>query len=192
MLARDIQKFEDHPFAAFNAKSFATTISPWVVTLDALAPFKVKPQAQDPLDIPPYLTDTEPNGTYDISINMSWTLDKEKETFNASTSNLQNAYWSFKQMLTHHAFGGCQMRTGDLLGTGTITGEEEDSICSLVEKTRDGKMAVETPAGNRRTYVADGDEVVFTAWGGNQGPEMAGKRVGFGQCSAVILPATPL
>jgi fumarylacetoacetase len=191
-VARDIQKFEDHPFAAFNAKNFASTVSPWVVTLDALQPFKVEPKPQDPLEVPPYLADPEEKGTYDISINMAWSLGKEGETFSATTSNLQNAYWSFKQMLTHHAFGGCQMRTGDLVGTGTITGEDEGSICSLVERTKDGKIPVKTPKGNTRMYVDDGDEVVFTAWAGSNGPEMDGKRVGFGTCGALILPAVPL
>jgi fumarylacetoacetase len=121
--ARDVQAFEDHPFAAFNAKSFASTISPWVVSLDALETYRTKAAPQDPSDLLPYLTDSRELSTFDISINMSWKLSPEGEIFNVSTSNLTNAYWNFAQMLTHHAFGGCEMRTGDLIGTGTITGE---------------------------------------------------------------------
>ncbi|OAL17734.1 hypothetical protein AYO22_11390 [Fonsecaea multimorphosa] len=120
---RDVQAPEDHPFAAFNAKSFASTISPWVVSIDALEPFRTKTQPQEPSDLLPYLTDKKELGTFDISIHMEWKLFSEGEVFNTSTSNLTNAYWSFAQMLTHHAFGGCEMRTGDLIGTGTITGE---------------------------------------------------------------------
>lgn len=190
-VARDIQKQEDHPFAAFNAKSFATTISPWVILIDALAPFKVMPRPQVPDEIPAYLSDPDPKGTYDVSIQMSWSLGSEKETFCNSTSNLQNAYWTFKQMLVHHAFGGCEMRRGDLIGTGTITGEDEGSICSLVEMTRDGKVPIKTPAGNTRLYLEDGDEVVFTAWAGESGKRPGGE-VGFGECRGLILPARPL
>lgn len=121
--ARDVQAPEDHPFAAFNAKSFASTISPWVISVDALVPYRTRPQPQDSSDLLPYLTDPNKLGTFDVSINMSWNLSPEGETFDLSTSNLTNAYWTFAQMLTHHAFGGCEMRTGDLIGTGTITGE---------------------------------------------------------------------
>ncbi|KAK5214101.1 hypothetical protein LTR41_000293 [Exophiala xenobiotica] len=158
--------FEDHPFAAFNAKSFASTISPWVVSLDALETYRTKAAPQDPSDLLPYLTDSRALSTFDISINMSWRLSPEGEIFDVSTSNLTNAYWSFAQMLTHHAFGGCEMRTGDLIGTGTITGEDNDSICSLVERTRNGTQQIQTLAGNRRYYVQDEDEVVFTGWAG--------------------------
>jgi fumarylacetoacetase len=122
--ARDVQTPEDHPFAAFNAKSFASTISPWVVSIDALGPWRTKAKPQEPSDLLPYLIDKKELGTFDISISMSWKLSPEGETFDdVSTSHLTNAYWSFAQMLTHHAFGGCEMRTGDLIGTGTITGE---------------------------------------------------------------------
>jgi len=190
---RDVQAFEDHPFAAFNAKSFASTISPWVVSLDALETYRTKAAPQDPSDLLPYLTDSRALSTFDISINMSWKLSPEGEIFNVSTSNLTNAYWSFAQMLTHHAFGGCEMRTGDLIGTGTITGEDNDSICSLVERTRNGTQQIQTFAGNKRYYVQDEDEVVFTGWAGKEGDsESAGGRVGFGTCSGIILPARPL
>jgi fumarylacetoacetase len=118
-----VQAPEDHPFAAFNAKSFASTISPWVVSIDALGQWRTRAKPQEPSDLLPYLMDKNELGTFDLSISMSWKLSPEGETFDVSTSHLTNAYWSFAQMLTHHAFGGCEMRTGDLIGTGTITGE---------------------------------------------------------------------
>ncbi|EXJ79073.1 fumarylacetoacetase [Capronia epimyces CBS 606.96] len=190
---RDVQVPEDHPFAAFNAKSFASTISPWVVSIDALEPWRTRAQPQEPSDLLPYLTDKKELGTFDISIGMSWKLSPEGETFEVATSNLSNAYWSFAQMLTHHAFGGCEMRTGDLIGTGTITGEDAGSNCSLVERTRNGTQPIHTPAGNKRLYVQDGDEVVFTGWVGNKAdPTLAGRRIGFGVCAGLILPAKPL
>jgi fumarylacetoacetase len=159
--------------------------------MDALEPFKVEPKPQFQDEIPPYLSDPDSKATYDISIQMSWTLADKHETFSNATSNLQNAYWTFKQMLVHHAFGGCEMRTGDLVGTGTITGPDEGSICSLVELTKDGEIPVTTPAGNMRLYIEDGDEVVFTAWAGDKG-KTPGAAVGFGECRGVILPAKPL
>ncbi|KIW73735.1 fumarylacetoacetase [Phialophora macrospora] len=190
---RDVQAPEDHPFAAFNAKSFASTISPWVVSIDALGPWRTRAKPQEPSDLLPYLMDKNELGTFDLSISMSWKLSPEGETFDVSTSHLTNAYWSFAQMLTHHAFGGCEMRTGDLIGTGTITGEDASSICSLVERTRNGTQPIHTPAGNKRLYVQDGDEVVFTGWAGDKAdPALAWRRVGFGVCTGVILPARPL
>ena len=125
-----MQRGEDFPFAAFNAKNFASTISPWVVTLDALAPFRVTPHAREEEDMLPYLTDPK-DSTYDIAISMDWKLAGTDETFATSRSNLKNAYWTFKQMLTFHAFAGCPMRTGDLLGTGTISGDVGFCLHSL-------------------------------------------------------------
>ncbi|OAP55491.1 hypothetical protein AYL99_10464 [Fonsecaea erecta] len=140
---RDVQAPEDHPFAAFNAKSFASTISPWVVSIDALEAYRTKAQPQEPSDLLPYLTDKKELGTFDISIHMEWRLSPEEEVFATATSNLTNAYWSFAQMLTHHAFGGCEMRTGDLLGTGTITGEANSGINQL-----SGRAYTEWNTGN--------------------------------------------
>ena len=187
--ARDIQRPEDHPFAAFNAKNFASTVSPWVVTLDALEPYRVKGKAQEVGDVLPHLKEDDADGkgsTWDVSIRMDWTLGDTGETFSPSMSNLQNAYWSFAQMLAHHTAAGCPMRTGDLVGTGTITGEGEGEACSLVEMTGAGTREVSSPGASRRMYVEDGDNVCFRAWAGKG---ERGRRVGFGECRGVILPA---
>ncbi|KAH7922115.1 fumarylacetoacetase [Leucogyrophana mollusca] len=182
---RDVQRGEDFPFAAFNAKNFASTISPWVVTLDALEPFRIPPQPRDEGDMLPYLTDPK-DSTYDIHIRMDWKIAETGEIFQASRSHLQNAYWTFKQMLTFHTLSGCPMRTGDLVGTGTITGEDSSSYCSLVEMTRNNTRKITTPNGTVRSFVEDGDEVVFTAWCGD---EADAGLIGFGECGGLILPS---
>lgn len=170
--ARDIQIPESLPFGAFNAKNFASTISPWVVTLDALEPFKI---AHDIRRVPSYLVD-KGDVTYDISVNMrvipGGSVERE---MGVARSCLRNSYWTFRQMLAFHTLSGCRMRTGDLIGTGTLSGEDTTSLCSLVEQRKHFP---------NRMFLQDGDEVVFTAWCGSpQG------RVGFGECRGVVLPA---
>jgi len=182
---RDIQRGEDFPFGAFNAKNFASTISPWVVTLDALEPFRTKPQPRVKDDVLPYLDDPE-DSTYDIPIKMDWKLADTGETFEATRTNLVNTYWTFKQMLTFQTLAGCPMRTGDLIGTGTMTGADPSSYCSLVEKTKQKTVAITSPQGTTRYFVEDGDEINYTAWGGS---DLKSGGVGFGECRGVILPA---
>lgn len=170
--ARDIQIPETLPFGAFNAKNFASTISPWVVTLDALEPFKI---AHDIRRVPSYLVD-EGDATYDISVSMKiipgGSLERE---MGMTRSCLRNSYWTFRQMLAFHTLSGCRMRTGDLIGTGTLSGEDATSLCSLIEQRKHFP---------NRTFLQDRDEVVFTAW---CGPPRGG--VGFGECRGVVLPA---
>ncbi|KIK41318.1 hypothetical protein CY34DRAFT_85642 [Suillus luteus UH-Slu-Lm8-n1] len=170
--ARDIQIPETLPFGAFNAKNFASTISPWVVTLDALEPFKIE---HDIRRVPSYLVD-EGDATYDISVSLKVipgeSLEREMEM---TRSCLRNSYWTFRQMLAFHTLSGCRMRTGDLIGTGTLSGEDATSLCSLIEQRKHFP---------NRTFLQDGDEVVFTAW---CGPPQGG--VGFGECRGVVLPA---
>ncbi|KAG0694289.1 fumarylacetoacetase [Suillus ampliporus] len=165
--ARDIQNPETLPFGAFNAKNFASTISPWVITLDALEPFKI---AHDIRRVPSYLVD-KGDVTYDISVAMEVIPGK----WGMARSSLRNSYWTFRQMLSFHTLSGCRMRTGDLIGTGTLSGEDPTSLCSLIEQRKHfpGRM-----------FLQDSDEVVFRAWCGSfQG------RVGFGECRGVVLPA---
>ncbi|KAG1765655.1 fumarylacetoacetase [Suillus occidentalis] len=170
--ARDIQIPETLPFGAFNAKNFASTISPWVVTLDALEPFKI---AHDIRRVPSYLVD-EGDATYDISVSMKVIPGESLEREMGMTrSCLRNSYWTFRQMLAFHTLSGCRMRTGDLIGTGTLSGEDAASLCSLIEQRKHFP---------NRTFLQDGDEVVFTAW---CGPPQG--RVGFGECRGVVLPA---
>ncbi|KAG1778793.1 fumarylacetoacetase [Suillus placidus] len=170
--ARDIQVPETLPFGAFNAKNFASTISPWVVTLDALEPFKI---AHDIRRVPSYLVD-KGDATYDISVTMEVIPGRlvEREVA-VARSCLRNSYWTFRQMLAFHTLAGCRMRTGDLIGTGTLSGEDTTSLCSLVEQRKHYP---------NRMFLQDKDEVVFTAWCGSpQG------GIGFGECRGVVLPA---
>lgn len=172
--ARDIQIPETLPFGAFNAKNFASTISPWVVTLDALEPFKI---AHDIRRVPSYLVD-KGDVTYDISVSMSvipgGSVEREVAV---ARSCLRNSYWTFRQMLAFHTLTGCRMRTGDLIGTGTLSGEDATSLCSLIEQRKHFPD---------RMFLQDGDEVVFTAWCTDRSPQGG---VGFGECCGVVLPA---
>ncbi|KAG2128234.1 fumarylacetoacetase [Suillus clintonianus] len=170
--ARDIQSPETLPFGAFNAKNFASTISPWVVTLDALEPFKI---AHDIRRVPSYLVD-KGDATYDISVSMEVIPDgPEEREMGVARSSLRNSYWTFRQMLSFHTLSGCRMRTGDLIGTGTLSGEDPASLCSLIEQRRHFP---------NRMFLQDRDKLVFTAWCGS--PR---RGVGFGECCGVVLPA---
>ncbi|OJA08605.1 hypothetical protein AZE42_07134 [Rhizopogon vesiculosus] len=173
-IARDIQGPETLPFGAFNAKNFASTISPWVVTLDALEPFKVP---HDIRKVPSYLAD-KGDMTYDISVSMEVIADgsmmDQRET-GAARSSLRNSYWTFRQMLAFHTLSGCRMRTGDLIGTGTLSGEDQTSLCSLIEQRKHFP---------RRMFLQDMDEVIFRGWCGT--PQ---RGVGFGECCGIVLPA---
>ena len=173
--ARDIQAWEYQPLGPFQAKAFATTISPWVVTQAALEPFRSQgaPRVNALL---PYLHESRP-GLYDI--NLSWTLNGEV----LSRTNYNVMYYSSAQQLAHHSSSGCPMRVGDLLGTGTISGPTPDSTGALLEMTQGGKAPV-TVTGGTRTFIEDGDTVSLS--GHAQGD---GYRVGFGPCTGTILPA---
>ncbi|AXC48870.1 fumarylacetoacetase [Paracoccus suum] len=173
--ARDIQAWEYQPLGPFQAKAFATTISPWVVTRAALEPFR---RAGAPRENPllPYLAEARP-GLYDLDL--SWSLNGEV----MARVNYAVMYYSSAQQLAHHTSSGCPMRIGDLLGSGTISGPARDQTGALLEMTEGGKFPVETARG-RRTFLEDGDSV--TLEGHSQGP---GYRIGFGRCEGTILPA---
>lgn len=180
--ARDIQAWEYQPLGPFLAKNFATSISPWVVTMDALEPFRVQGPKQDPAPLP-YLRADSPNG---IDITLEVTL--QSATMDApqtiSRSNMKHLYWSLEQMLAHHTVTGCNMRTGDLCGTGTISGPTEDSYGSLLELTWRGEKPIQLPNGETRKFLQDGDTVTLKGY--CQGD---GYRVGFGEVTGKILPA---
>uniref|UniRef100_A0A8C8X869 Fumarylacetoacetase n=1 Tax=Panthera leo TaxID=9689 RepID=A0A8C8X869_PANLE len=164
--ARDIQKWEYVPLGPFLGKSFGTTISPWVVPMDALLPFAVPNPEQDPKPLP-YLRHDRP---YAFDINLSVTL--------------KYMYWTMLQQLTHHSVNGCNLRPGDLLASGTISGPEPESFGSLLELSWRGTKAIDLGNGQTRKFLLDGDEVIIT--GHCQGD---GYRVGFGQCAGKVLPA---
>ena len=191
--ARDIQSWEYQPLGPFLGKSFATTISPWVVTLDALEPYRV-PVAPRPEGDPkplPYLWSDEDQqrGAFDIHLEVSLLTAKMRAAgqapFRVSLGNLRDLYWTPAQMVAHHTSNGCNLRPGDLLATGTVSGSTPDSVGSLLERTRRGTEPLPLPNGEQRKFLEDGDEVIFRAWCEREGYP----RIGFGECRGAVTPA---
>jgi fumarylacetoacetase len=180
--ARDIQRWEYVPLGPFLAKNFATTISPWVVTLEALEPFRVAGPEQSPTPLP-HLQSPGP-GAFDIKLEVAIRTEKMSEPFVIGRSNFRGLYWSMAQQLAHHASGGCTLRPGDLLASGTIGGADEASRGCLLERAWRGERPIELPSGEKRWRVEDGDEIVMTAW-----CEGDGYSVGFGEARGRLLPA---
>jgi fumarylacetoacetase len=180
--ARDIQKWEYVPLGPFLAKNFATSVSGWVVTPEALAPFEVpgEPQQPEPLE---YLREPGPRG-YDVTLELWLKPAGASEAVRIIESNMRHLYWSPRQQLVHHASNGCRLRSGDLLGSGTISGPEKSSRGCLLELTWGGREPVTLPDGSTRTFLEDGDEVILTGF--TKGPDY---RIGFGECRGTILPA---
>lgn len=180
--ARDIQKWEYQPLGPFLAKNFGTTISPWVVTMDALEPFIIDNIKQEPAPLP-YLTQNFPF-TFDIVLQVGIQAENMTTPTTVCTSNMKNLYWTLAQQLAHHSITGCNMTTGDLLATGTISGKTPDSYGSMLELSWRGSKPVPLDNGDTRKFIQDGDTVVMTAYcqGDNH-------MIGFGECSGKILPA---
>jgi fumarylacetoacetase len=172
--ARDIQAFEYQPLGPHLAKSFATTISPWVVTLDALAPFLVEPPVQEPLP-EPYLRAGRP-----------WGLDLRLEVdLNGTTvtrTGFSTMYWTFAQQLAHLTVNGASVRPGDLFGSGTVSGDGPGEWGCLMEISENGREPFTLDDGSTRTFLADGDTVTLRGWGGREGTP----RIGFGPCSGRV------
>jgi fumarylacetoacetase len=182
--ARDIQAWEYQPLGPFQSKATATTISPWIVTKAALEPFRVPtPERERPLL--PYLREPGPTG-YDIALEVGLTPEGGRETVISRTS-ARELYYSAAQQLAHHTSCGCPMSTGDLLGSGTISGPERGSRGSLLELSWNGSEPVALDGGGSRSFIEDGDRL--TIRGHAQGD---GYRIGFGECSGRVLPAAPL
>lgn len=179
--ARDIQVWEYVPLGPFLGKNFATSISPWVVTMEALAPFRVAAPPQDPQPLP-YLNGPK-RTTYDIHLEVHVQGEKMSEATRICASNFRYLYWTLAQQVAHHTVNGCNLRPGDLLASGTISGPAPDSFGSLLELSWRGTRPVNV-GGETRTFLLDGDRVTMTAW--CQGD---GYRVGFGSVAARILPA---
>lgn len=182
--ARDIQKWEYVPLGPFLAKNFASTISAWVVTLDALEPFKVAGPKQDPRPLP-YL---EEDGltSYDIAIQTSIKPKKQGETI-VSNTNFKNLYWSISQQLAHQTVNGCNVRSGDLYGSGTISGKEKTSYGSMLELTWKGTEPIKMSDGTDRKFINDGDTVIMRGYCKNEKV-----RIGFGECVGKIKKARKL
>ncbi|XP_062405487.1 fumarylacetoacetase [Sardina pilchardus] len=180
--ARDIQAWEYVPLGPFLGKNFGTTISPWVVPMDALLPF-VEPNAvQDPEPLP-YLRHGDAY-TFNINLFVSVKGEAMREPATICKSNFKYMYWTMKQQLAHHTVNGCNMRPGDLLASGTISGPEPESFGSMLELSWRGSKSVDLGGGESRTFLKDGDEVTITGY--CQG---RGYRVGFGPCRGAVVPA---
>jgi fumarylacetoacetase len=190
--ARDIQGWEAQPLGPFLAKNFATSISPWIVTLEALEPFRSSWTrcTEDPQPLP-YL---EPGamrarGAIDIELEVliqtASMREHSRPAVRLSRSNYHDAYWTLAQMVTQHSVNGCNLRPGDLLGSGTQSGSEASEAGSMMELSQGGKQAVTLPDGEQRKFLEDGDEITLRAW-----CERAGaRRIGFGEVAARVLPA---
>jgi len=179
--ARDIQKWEYVPLGPFLAKNFASTISAWIVTLDALEPFKVAGPEQDPKPLP-YLEE-EGMTSYDITLHASIKPKKQKET-HVSETNFKNLYWSISQQLAHQTVNGCNVRAGDLYGSGTISGKEKSSYGSMLELTWKGTQPIKMSDGTERKFINDGDTVIMRGYCKNE--EV---RIGFGECVGKVKKA---
>ena len=180
--ARDIQAWEYQPLGPFLAKNFATSISPWVVTLDALEPFRKPLPAQEPTPLP-YLRLTN-DFTFDINLEARLQTASMKEQHPITRTNFQNLYWSISQQVAHHTIGGCNLQPGDLLASGTISGSSEESRGCMLELTWRGANPLKLPNGETRKWLEDGDTLTITGW-----CEGDGYVVGFGQATGRILPA---
>lgn len=178
--ARDIQKWEYVPLGPFGAKNFASTISPWIVTMEALEPFKVDAPEQSP-EVLPYLKSKERNN-YNIE------LFVDIETASGASqqvchSNFKYMYWSMAQQLTHHSVTGCNMKVGDMCASGTISGPDKSAFGSMLELSWKGTQPIDMPDGTQRKFLMDGDTVKMSGYA-----EKDGVRIGFGPCTGKVLP----
>ena len=180
--ARDIQQWEYVPLGPFQAKAFATSISPWIVTREALEPFRVHGPVQEPEPLP-YLRQAQPNN-YDMALEVALRAAPMNAAETICRTNFKYMYWSSVQQLVHHASSGCAMNVGDLLGSGTISGPEKDQRGSLLEISWNGTEPVTLDGGVKRSFLEDGDSLVMRGW--CQGD---GYRVGFGEVEGTIVAA---
>ncbi len=190
--ARDMQTWEYQPLGPFLAKNFASTISPWVVTMEALAPFRapafVRP-AGDPAPLP-YLADAadQLSGGLDLTLEV-WIATAQMRAAGAAavrltSGNFQTMYWTLTQLLAHHTSNGCNLRPGDLLGSGTVSGPAKDARGCLLELTWRGAEPLKLPNGEERKFLADGDEVILHGYAERAGA----RRIGLGECRGLVLP----
>jgi len=188
--ARDVQKWEYQPLGPFLAKNFATTVSPWVVTMEALEPFRVAAATRadgDPAPLP-YLSDDDDQAHGNLAITIETYLETTRmreaklAPFLVSRGNFAGMYWTFAQMLAHHASNGCNLRPGDLIASGTVSGESRDSAGCLLERTWRGTEPLSLPSGETRRFLENGDTVVIRAFCEKNGAT----RIGFGECRGTI------
>lgn len=180
--ARDIQGWEYVPLGPFLGKNFGSTVSPWIVTLDALEPFRVAGKTQAPAVLP-YLQ-FEGDRNFDIHLEVA-IQPEEGESMTVCKSNHKHLYWNIAQQLAHHTVNGCNIHVGDMMASGTISGPEKGSFGSMLEITWRGANPVQMPDGSERKFINDGDTVVMRGW-----CEKDGVRIGFGEANGKILPAS--
>jgi fumarylacetoacetase len=192
--ARDLQQWEYQPLGPFLAKSFATTISAWVVTLEALEPYRIAPSPRPPDDPAPlpYLVDErdQRRGAIDLSLEVALETEAMRRRHEApvvvSRSRFADLYWTPAQLVAHHTSNGCNLRAGDLLASGTVSGPARENRGCLLELAWRGTEPLVLPSGEQRRFLEDGDAVVFRGFCARDGAV----RIGFGECAGVVLPAT--
>ena len=180
--ARDIQAFEYQPLGPFLAKNFSTSISPWIITFEALEPFKT-PGIEREHEVLPYLQENVFE-TYDIQLDILLKTEKLDRPEMIASSNYKYLYWSAEQMVAHHTVNGCALQVGDLFGTGTISGPSKSEYGSLLELAWRGKEPIKLSSGEQRVWLEDGDELIMKGF-----CEKDGIRIGFGEVTGVIEPA---
>jgi fumarylacetoacetase len=181
--ARDIQRWEYQPLGPFLSKNFGTSLSPWMITLEALAPFRTEARGHD-VPVLPYLQEGR-QGAIDITVEVWLRTKTMREPVRLSRAWSRDLYWTFDQMVAHHTSNGCPIRPGDLIASGTISGPDKENRGCLLELTWKGAEPIRLPSGEQRTFLEDGDEVRLTGYCEREGFT----RIGFGACQGVILPA---
>ncbi|MGE8560000.1 MAG: fumarylacetoacetate hydrolase family protein, partial [Acinetobacter sp.] len=181
--ARDLQQWEYVPLGPFNAKTFASSISPWIVTMEALEPFKTSSPVQEPKPLA-YLREDHLNNSYDINLSVEIQAEGAEKADVISQTNFKYMYWSMSQQLTHHTIAGCNVQVGDLMGSGTISGPTPDSYGSLLEITWNATKPLTLSNGEQRSFIQDGDTLTMKGY-----CEKDGLRIGFGEVTGTVLPA---
>ncbi|MGO3083064.1 MAG: fumarylacetoacetase [Psychrobacter celer] len=181
--ARDIQKWEYVPLGPFNAKTFASEVSPWIVTMEALAPFKTSCPTQEPKPLA-YLNETATDTSFDINLSVELLPENAESATVVCETNFKYMYWSMAQQLTHHTITGCKVEVGDMMGSGTISGPTPDAYGSMLEIAWNATKPVTLAGGETRSFIEDGDTVIMKGYS-----EKDGVRVGFGEVRSKVLPA---
>ncbi len=181
--ARDIQQWEYVPLGPFNSKTFASSISPWIVTMEALEPFKTRTPHQEPRPLA-YLREENVDNSYDIKLSVELKPENSDKADVICQTNFKYLYWSMAQQLAHHTIAGCSVRVGDLMGSGTISGPTPDSLGSMLELAWNATKPLTLSNGETRSFIQDGDTVIMKGY-----CEKDGIRVGFGEVSGKVLPA---
>ncbi|MBC62508.1 MAG: fumarylacetoacetase [Zetaproteobacteria bacterium] len=185
--ARDIQKWEYVPLGPFVSKSFATSVSPWVIPMSALEPFKVKGPQQDPTPLKYLQHQENDKAHFDINLSISLQGKEHERSKKISQTNSKSLYWSLAQQITHHTITGCNINVGDLMASGTISGQEKNSYGSMLELSWNGQKPIQIDENNKRSFLEDYDQVIMNAWS-----ECETYKLGFGELTGQILPAAEL